>query len=233
MKIEKKVGWLLLAVGIVLALIGIVPLAKEKHEYRDHVIMEEEIVWIAKGTTHTGKEWRRAEIIYELNGESIYGNLNKYERWMDIGDTVSFYVNPQKPEYVYYKESRDTEEFLSIAGLFVSAVGIVLIIVQVMTGKERKLRKKGMCVRAVVVGVEDRTHIGKKTRQKLVCRYEDAFGLERRVFFSEDFFGSIGYVAMNPTAYTVNVYVDMFNPDNYFVDVKSLQGTYVPGGDMR
>ncbi len=235
MKIWKLLAGVFCGIGIVFALVGVLVYTFENREYKNLSKMEGTIESIRERPGSHGNEWHEVKVAYELDGEIVLACLDTYTMGMQEGDTVSFYVDPEKPWNLKSKAGSYImlAIFGTIGGIFMIIGVCFLVVIGKFAWRARRLKQNGMCLRASVVGIErdERMHVNGSCGKKLLCMYEDVFSGEKMLFQSENLFRSMENVEVNPTAYTVNVYVDPLNTQNYYVDPKSLQGVHLYNGE--
>jgi len=167
-------------------------------------------------------------IAYDYEGTLYTDYSNTYKSWIEVGDTITIYVDPNDPNTNY---QIDFFFFIIFPGIFVvvfGAIGLTGLIV----GRRKKQKKKyyqadGKKLIAVITEVHMNHFITMRVnrnisyRSYVVCEHTDEFTDAKQQFRSAKFWLPADHGIKLGTTH-VHVYVNRNDRHKYFVDVESI-----------
>ncbi len=164
----------------------------------------------------------RFYVTYEVDGKEYIDRMDYYSSGMDIGDEVELYINPANPfEIMSAGGSRIGGGILTGMGAIFAVLGLCLWIPAVKKDRRyKRLRTSGNRMRAQVESCTQNRSVRVNGRFPWVidCSVIDAYTGGKHLFHSGNIYKNLYHVAENPQAYSVDVYTDLMNWDEYIVD---------------
>jgi len=167
-------------------------------------------------------------VAYDYEGTLYTDHLNMYKSWIEVGDTITIYVDPIDPNTNY---QIDFFFFIIFPGIFVVVFGGIgltgLILSRQNKRKKIDYQTHGKKLIAVITDVHMnhlmtmRVNRNISYRSHIMCEHTDDFTDAKQVFKSAKFWLPADHEIKPGTTY-VHVYVDRNDSNKYFVDVESI-----------
>lgn len=153
------------------------------------------------------------DIVYEQE-------LGYYSSNMFVGNTIEIMYKPENPMHIQVNDPM-MYNILFVIGFFVVLIGMCIIIyVIVVVSKHKRLINNGTCLQGIIVDIQTNKlmRVNDVEYIVVVCEVSDTHTGNTVTYYSEQTPADTRYKIGN----TVNIYIDLQNSDNYYVDLKSV-----------
>lgn len=167
------VGGIFILIGLTLMLVGGVSMHNLSMFYQNSWKTEGTIEWVRDG---------RTGVLYEVDGETMEGELSFSANWMRRGDSIEILVDNQNPMRIRTPRSALISYIFIGIALILFVTGIVLLIYTVRRKKREKLLyETGRKLYATIVGIGVDRKISSNYRHPyiLYCQYRESDGYVR------------------------------------------------------
>lgn len=171
--VYATVGGIFILVGLVLMLVGGVSMHNLSIFYKNSWKTEGTIEWVRDG---------RTVVLYEVDGETMEGELSFSANWMRRGDSIEILVDNQDPTVIRTPgQALISYIFIGVAAvLFLTGIVLLMYIVR-RKHREKLLHETGRKLYATVVGIGVDSKISSNYRHPyiLYCSYHESDGYVR------------------------------------------------------
>lgn len=167
-------------------------------------------------------------IRYEYEETDYIDNADIYKSWIKVGDTITIYIDPSRPNINYQPDFFFYIIFPGIFAVVFGAIGFSGFILNIRyKNKKKSYIMQGKKLIAVITDlhinhlITMRVNRNISYRSHIMCEHTDDFTDAKQVFKSAKFWLPADH-EIKPGTTHVHVYVDRNDSNKYFVDVESI-----------